>query len=131
MIWTMPRPVLQAVAGLLAAGAAASFAMGIINAPDRGGRLPGERPAARGSAPAMAINAAEATPLSQERIEAPPKPPPKATNTDEGDDEDTSDQATNTTPAAKATNATPPVIVTPQPPPPETTTPAPDDEPPH
>jgi hypothetical protein len=135
MIWTMPRPVTQWVAALLALGAAGAFAMGIVNAPDRGGRLPGERPAGRGGLqPAMAINAADATPLAQERIEAPPKPAPKATNADDSDDSDDSgDQAVNATPPAKATNATvpsPPPTTTPPPDAPAPSAPPPE-EPPH
>jgi hypothetical protein len=139
MIWTMPRPVTQWVAALLALGAAGAFAMGIVNAPDRGGRLPGERPAGRGGLqPAMAINAADATPLAQERIEAPPKPAPKATNAnanadDEDNADDSGDQAVNATPPAKAANATvpsPPATTTPPPDAPAPSAPPPE-EPPH
>jgi hypothetical protein len=137
MIWTMPRPVTQWVAALLALGAAGAFAMGIVNAPDRGGRLPGERPAGRGGLqPAMAINAADATPLAQERIEAPPKPAPKATNAnadDEDNADDSGDQAVNATPPAKAANATvpsPPATTTPPPDAPAPSAP-PSEEPPH
>jgi NADH-quinone oxidoreductase subunit I len=109
--------------------------MGIINAPDRGGRLPGERAAARGGAgPATAINAADATPLSQERIESAPKPAPKATNTDDEDNaDDTPDQPVNATAPAKAADAAkPPPSVTTAPPPdaPAPTAPPPE-EPPH
>ncbi|MDB5419572.1 MAG: hypothetical protein JWP50_2991 [Phenylobacterium sp.] len=130
MIWTMPRPVLQWVASLMALGAASAFVMGIINAPDHSGRLPGER-AARGSAVAgTAINAADATPLSQERIEAPPKPTPKATNTNESDAADTADQPVNVIPPADTADAgkAPPVIT---PPPPAETPAPPPEEPPH
>jgi hypothetical protein len=137
MIWTMPRPVTQWVAALLALGAAGAFAMGIVNAPDRGGRLPGERPAGRGGIqPAMAINAADATPLAQERIEAPPKPAPKATNAntdDEDNADDSGDQAVNATPPAKAANAivpSPPATATPPPDAPAPSAPPPE-EPPH
>lgn len=115
MEWTMPRPVLQAVAALLVLGAAGSFVMGVIHAPDRG-RMPGERAQGGAAAPASVINAPEATPLSQERIEGPPKAVEKpATNTDDSDEEDASDAAaTNATPnitplikpPAAATNAT-------------------------
>lgn len=132
MIWTMPRPVLTWVAGLLGAAALGSFVMGIINAPERGGRLPGERAAGQPAGGVAVINATEATPLSQERIEAPAKPAPKATNTDASDDEDTSDQApTNAIPPAKALNATPPTVVTPAPVNATPATPPPEDEPPH
>jgi outer membrane biosynthesis protein TonB len=132
MIWTMPRPVLQWVASLLALGAAAAFVMGIVNAPDHSGRFPGERAGGRPALGATAINATEATPLSQDRIETAPKPAAKATNTDESDEADAADQVTPVTPPAKTADATrpPPTVVTPQTPP-ETTTPPPDDEPPH
>jgi hypothetical protein len=132
MIWTMPRPVLQWVAGLLALGAAASFTMGVINAPERGGRLPGERARGRAAGTATAINATEAMPLGQDRIEAPPKPVAKATNTDEADQSDATDQAVNATPPTKSADATkPPATLVTPPTPPETTVPPPDDEPPH
>jgi len=133
MEWTMPRPVLQWVAGLLAAAALGAFVMGIVNAPERGGRLPGERvPGASAAAGASVINATEATPLTEERIETAPKPAAKATNTDEGDDEpDAAANATNATPPAKATNATPtPALQTTAPPSATPATP-PEDEPPH
>src|SRR6185369_10614581 len=73
MTWNMPRPILRVVAWLIGLAAVSSFAMGIYNAPDRG-RLPGEgvRGQAGGAAP---IQAMEATPLSQERIEGPPPAP--------------------------------------------------------
>ena len=110
MEWTMPRPVLQAVAALLILGATGSFVMGVIHAPERG-RMPGER-SQGGPAAASVINAQEATPLSDERIEGPPKVEEKpATNTDDTDDEDAADEtATNTS----ATNATP--LIKPPPP---------------
>jgi hypothetical protein len=68
----MPHRVQQVVAGLLALTALTAFTLGVINAPDRG-RLPGER--ADGASGAL-IQATEATPLSQERIEGPPEPTP-------------------------------------------------------
>lgn len=71
MQWTMPRRALQIVAALIGLAAIGSFAAGVVNAPQRG-RLPGERTA---GTPAVAAPAAEATPLSQERIEGPPPPP--------------------------------------------------------
>ena len=99
MTWTMPRPVLQAVAGVLALTALASFAMGIVNAPEHGGRLPGERAPGQAAGPATAINATEATPLSQERIEGPPPTAEKpAANKTDDEDTETADQATNTLP---------------------------------
>lgn len=71
MNWTMPRPMLRLVAWLIGLGALSSFALGIYNASPPG-RLPGE--AAPGK-PGTVIQAMEATPLSQERIEGPPPPP--------------------------------------------------------
>jgi len=72
MQWSMPLRVQQVVAGLLGLTAVTAFTLGVINAPDRG-RLPGER--ADGASGAL-IQATEATPLSQERIEGPPEPTP-------------------------------------------------------
>ena len=72
MQWSMPYRVQQVVAGLLGLTALTAFTLGVINAPDRG-RLPGER--ADGASGAL-IQATEATPLSQERIEGPPEPTP-------------------------------------------------------
>jgi hypothetical protein len=68
----MPHRVLQVVAGLIGVTAVSAFALGVINAPDRG-RLPGER---SDGAQGALIQATEATPLSQERIEGPPEPAP-------------------------------------------------------
>ncbi|WP_372781136.1 hypothetical protein [Phenylobacterium sp.] len=67
----MPHRVLQVVAGLIVLVALSAFTLGVVNAPQRG-RMPGERRA--GDAGGPAIQAAEATPLSQERIEGPPAP---------------------------------------------------------
>jgi hypothetical protein len=72
MQWSMPHRALQVVAGLLGLTAVSAFALGVINAPDRG-RLPGER---ADGAQGPLIQATEATPLSQERIEGPPEPVP-------------------------------------------------------
>jgi hypothetical protein len=127
----MPRPVLHWVAALLGLTALSSFAMGIINAPEHGGRLPGERIPGRAAGAATAIDAAEATPLSQERIEGAPPPveKPAANKTDEQDAEATGDQATNATgpllnvPPAAANATPPPETIAPAPPP--------EDEPPH
>ena len=71
MQWTMPPRVLKTVAAGLAVIATASFVLGIVNAPKRG-RLPGEK---AGGVIAAPMDATEATPLSQERIEGPPPPP--------------------------------------------------------
>ncbi|WP_324086156.1 hypothetical protein, partial [Phenylobacterium sp.] len=76
MQWTMPHRVLQIVAGLISLAAVSAFVMGIVNAPQRGGRLPGEK-ATAGAGPAAAIDAVDATPLSNERIEGPPQPTPE------------------------------------------------------
>ena len=74
MQWSMPPLVLRIVAGLIGLVALSAFALGIVNAPQRG-RLPGERPAANGSA-ATPIQATEATPLGEDRIEGKPPPVP-------------------------------------------------------
>ena len=75
MNWSMPRPVLNWVAGIIAALSLGSFALGIATA-DAPSRLPGER--SDGPAGA-AMEAVEATPLGAERIEGPPPPPPQKT----------------------------------------------------
>lgn len=126
----MPRPVVQWVGALLGVIALTSFTMGVINAPERGGRLPGERIAGKAAGPATAIVAPEATPLSQERIEGPPPPAEKpAAKTEEADQDAAAEAATNTQAAGPVltlpptTSATPPEDANPQPPP--------EDEPPH
>ena len=65
MNWSMPRPVLQVVAGVLGFVCVGSFALGVATAPARG-RLPGERVAGTSG---EAIQAQDATPLTDERIE--------------------------------------------------------------
>jgi len=77
MQWTMPHRVLQLVAGLIGLAAIGAFALGIMNAPQRGGRLPGEKAAGAGAPAAAAIDATDATPLVDERIEGPPPPTPE------------------------------------------------------
>jgi hypothetical protein len=72
MQWSMPPRVLQVVAGLIGLTALSAFTLGIVNAPSRG-RLPGE--GADGATGSL-LQATEATPLSQERIEGPPEPVP-------------------------------------------------------
>ena len=69
MQWSMPHRVLQVVAGLIVLVALSAFTLGVVNAPQRG-RMPGEHIA--GDTGALPIQATEATPLSQERIEGPP-----------------------------------------------------------
>lgn len=71
MNWSMPRPLLQVVAGVIGVAALGSFALGVATAPSKG-RLPGER---ANGARSEVLQAVEATPLSQERIEGPPPPP--------------------------------------------------------
>jgi hypothetical protein len=73
MQWSMPRPVLQVVAALIGLIAIGSLALGIATAPSRG-RLPGEKVA--GDVGAAPIDAVEAAPLGDERIEGPPPPAP-------------------------------------------------------
>jgi hypothetical protein len=82
--------------------------LGVLHAPDRGGwrgaRAPGDT-----SPPASVIEAPEATPLSQDRIEGPPKPVEKpATNTQADDDEDAAASVNATAVNATATNTTAP-----------------------
>jgi hypothetical protein len=71
MNWSMPRPVLQIVAAVIGVAALGSFSIGILTA-DAPAKLPGER---RADGYGQAIEATEATPLAQERIEGPPPPP--------------------------------------------------------
>ena len=66
MQWSMPHRVLQTVAGLIVLVAVSAFAMGVLNAPQRG-RMPGEK--AAGQTGAAPLAATDATPLSQDRIE--------------------------------------------------------------
>jgi hypothetical protein len=70
MNWTMPRPVLKAVAVLLVAVSLGAFTLGVVTAPSRG-RLPGER---LDGVTGQPIQAQDATPLVDERIQgaAPP-----------------------------------------------------------
>ena len=70
MQWSMPHRVLQVVAGLIGVAAVSAFTLGVVNAPMRG-RLPGERAQAGAPGTVAAVEATEATPLTQERIEGP------------------------------------------------------------
>ena len=122
MQWSMPHRVLQVVAGLIGVTAVSAFTLGIINAPDRG-RLPGER---ADGAQGPLIQATEATPLSQERIEGPPEPPPlteeeKARLDEEKKAKAEADAAARLASAGVAP-VTPPIAVAPAAP----TSPAPD-----
>jgi hypothetical protein len=135
MQWSMPRRVLQVVAGLIVLVALSAFTMGVINAPQRG-RMPGERAAgATGAAP---IVATDATPLSQERIEGAPQPrelTPEEKEKAEADKEARQEAADA---AREAAATTPPGVVVPgaaqalpsAPPPPEAPpAPSPDEAP--
>ncbi|MFZ5719657.1 MAG: hypothetical protein ACOY5Y_09380 [Pseudomonadota bacterium] len=72
----MPRPVLQAVAALLALACLISFGVGVATAPERG-RLPGEGLDA--GVAAQIIEAQEAQPLVDERIQGAVQEAPELT----------------------------------------------------
>ena len=117
MQWSMPHRVLQVVAGLIGLTALTSFALGVINAPSRG-RLPGER---TDGGDATVLQATEAMPLSQERIEGPP-PPPELTPEEKAKQEEEKKAKAEADAAAKLAAAAPagPVApATPAPPPPD------------
>lgn len=108
MQWTMPHRVLQIVASLIALAAVSSLIAGILGAPQRAGRLPGEKaPNSAGVGPS--IEAQDATPLSNERIEGPPPPaaneeaknPTKEVEAD-ADDSDDNEAPGNATPLTPA-----------------------------
>jgi hypothetical protein len=130
MQWSMPHRALQVVAGLLGLVALSAFTLGIVNAPNRG-RLPGERAsqATGGVAPASALPAAEATPLSQERIEGAP-PAAELTPEEKADQEaeklvKAQADATAKAPAATGASAAPAAPVAPVPVVPSVESPAP------
>jgi len=132
MQWSMPHRVQQIVAGLLGLTALTAFTLGVINAPDRG-RLPGER-ADRASG--ALIQATEATPLSQERIEGPPPaaeltPEEKAKQEADKLARAQTDVTTKVAPAAQAAAPTAPSAPVPVAPSVETPAPPPSDEAPH
>ena len=138
MQWSMPHRTLQVVAGLLVLIAITGFSLGIINAQSRG-RLPGER---TDGAPGAAIQATEATPLSQERIDGPPEPTPltleeKAKLDAAKKAKADADAAAKLADAQPATPATSAAAATPTPPPPDRVgdlienAPPPPEEPPH
>jgi hypothetical protein len=77
MQWSMPHRVLQVVAGLIGLIAVSAFTLGVINAPNRG-RLPGEKTQSDMPGAVAPVEATEAAPLSQERIEG-PAPAPELT----------------------------------------------------
>jgi hypothetical protein len=144
MQWTMPPRVLQIVAGLISLAALSAFVMGLINAPQRGGRLPGEKAVAgAGAGAAAAIDAPDATPLSNERIEGPPQPTPEELAQAKADAEakaeaeaGNSDENDAGAAPAASTPAPPPFLRPPPPAPTDTSGqtlggPAAPDEPPH
>lgn len=137
MNWTMPQPTLRVVAWLIGLGAVSSFAFGIYNAQPPG-RLPGEGP--RGKTGTV-IQAMEATPLSQERIEGPP-PPPELTPEEKArleEEKKAKEEAARLArleaeqaKAAEAATVAPPPVATPAPtpaPPPVEKAPQPEDPP--
>jgi hypothetical protein len=73
MTWSMPRPVLQLVALALGLACVGAFVMGALTARPPA-RLPGED--AAGGPTTQVIQAQEAQPFVEERIEGPPEPPP-------------------------------------------------------
>ncbi|MDB5435467.1 MAG: hypothetical protein JWR47_1724 [Phenylobacterium sp.] len=112
MQWSMPHRVLQVVGGLLVLVALSAFTLGVVNAPQRG-RMPGER--ARGDSGLAPIQATEATPLSQERIEGPP-PPPELTPEEKAKQE-ADKEARAAAKLAASGAAAPPTLNLPAPPP--------------
>lgn len=114
MQWSMPHRVLQVVAGLIGVVAISAFALGVINAPTRG-RLPGER--AQGDTPGAVapVEATEAAPLSQERIEG-PAPAPELTPEEKAQQEADKLAKAQTAAAAKAPAAAQPAVAAPPPP---------------
>ena len=70
MNWTMPRPVLKVVAVVIGVASLGAFTAGILTAPPRG-RLPGER---LDGVTGQPIEARDATPLVDERIQGAPEP---------------------------------------------------------
>lgn len=136
MNWSMPKPVLRIVGGVLIAIALGAFAMGVIRAPERG-HLPGERAEEGGGSTSAAAAAAapEAQPLSQDRIEGPP-PAPELTPEEKAQQEADKEAKAQADAAAKTATVQP---QTPPPPPtptptlqvPETQPTAPVDEAPH
>jgi hypothetical protein len=126
MSWTMQHRALQVVALLLILVSATAFAMGVASGLNRGGRMPGER--MTGGA---AIDAQDAVPLSNERIEGAP-PPPAEDKKAAGNimvEEDLPEGPPPAGNVAAGNTATPPLLDLP--PPGNTAEPPPADEPPH
>jgi hypothetical protein len=112
MQWSMPHRVLQAVAGLIVLIALSAFTLGVVNAPQRG-RMPGEH--APGDTGAPPIQATEATPLSQERIEGPP--PPVELTPEEKARQEADKEARAAAKLAASGEVAPPPLTLPPPPP--------------
>jgi hypothetical protein len=70
MNWSMPRPVLQIVAATLGVLCLGAFTLAAVTAPPRS-RLPGQGP---GGASGLVLQAQDATPLIDERIQGAPEP---------------------------------------------------------
>ena len=128
--WTVPRRALQIVAFLLIAVSAGSFALGVASNLQRGGHLPGAQilSGVTGQAP---VEAEDAVPLSNERIQGPP-PPSEEKKAAGNKEEDLADQADEAPAgnAASAGNAATPLPSLP-PPPAGNAAPSDADEPPH
>ena len=92
MPWTMPHRTLQIVAFLLIATSAGSFALGLVGNLQHGGRLPGAQ-ILGGVAGPPTVDAQEATPLSDERIEGPPPPSPEDKKAEAKNEEDASEES--------------------------------------
>lgn len=123
-MWTVPQPVLRLVALALLGVAGFAFAMGVIGAEPRGGRLPGE---ASGSETAVApVVAADAEALDENnqslaKRDEPPQDPA-------AEDESTAAAAEDTVETASADPQIPALQVPDEPPPakaPAPKTPAP------
>ena len=107
MQWTMPHRVLQLVATVIVVVALGAFSFGIYNAPQRG-RLPGERSCAGGYSTTPPVQAIDATPLTQERIEGPPPPAPLTPEQKAQADADKAAKAEGDAAKLAASGATPP-----------------------
>lgn len=120
-MWTMPRPILQAVAALIALCAITGFVLGLMSTPERA-RMPGEAADGAASAPLVA---ADALPFDE-----PPPPPPKVEEPAEKEVEPPPEKppAAPAPPPAPIIAPPPPLPV--EPPPAAPPEPAPNDVPP-